>query len=348
MSFPLPVDSGKQHAGGPLVSVVVPLFNGEAYVRESLDSILAQTYRNIEVIVMDDASTDGAPDVVRSYEDERLQYLRQPENRGIFANINAGIARARGEFVAIHHADDVYSSEILQREVEFLREHPHTGAVFAIDTFIDGGGRVWGRLELPDELRGQKVLAYPVVLNGMLRHKNIFIRGGTSLIRRSVYEEVGVFDDAYLLRADLDLWLRIARLYPIGLIEEHLVAYRYGHDNASARYDRLRSETELTFAVLDRHLAEGGRAVAAPDALRALEGHKAEDRLMVAINLYILDRSRDARDMLQGVARPLAATSRVQRVRLLALWAALTVFVRLPRSSFVAAAFLRRWHGGAG
>lgn len=342
------VASREAVSGAPLVSVVVPLYNGQQYVRESLDSILAQTYRATEVIVMDDASTDGSAEIVRSYRDDRLRYVRQPENRGIFGNINDGIERARGELVAIHHSDDVYHPEILTREVEFLDAHPEVGAVFAIDTFIDGEGREWGRLELPQELRGRQVLPYPVVLNGILRHQNVFIRGGTSLIRRAVYDEVGLFDDRYDLRADLDLWLRIARRSPIGLLEEHLVAYRYGHDNSSARYDRLRTAPELTFAVLDRHLAEGGEAVATPDAIRAYRGHEAEDRLMVTVNLYVLDRLGEARAMLRTArARHLAGTSHIRRWRLLALWAGLHVCVRLPRSRIVAAAFARRSHRGA-
>lgn len=332
----------------PLVSVVVPLYNGEKYVRESLDSILAQTYTNTEVIVMDDASSDAAPEIVRAYADSRLRYVRQPTNRGIFGNINDGIERARGELIAIHHADDVYHPEILEREVAFLVEHPDAGAVFAIDTFVDSGGREWGKLELPAELRGQVLLAYPVVLNGILRHKNVFIRGGTSLIRRAVYDDVGMFDDNYLLRADLDLWLRIARRHAIGLIDEHLVAYRYGHDNSSARYDRLRDEPELTFAVIDRHLVGCESDIVRPDALRAYRAHKAEDRLMVTVNLYILDRLGAARDMLGQVkARDLAWSKRVQRGRLLALWLALELLVRVPRSARIAAAFMYRWHRGS-
>jgi GT2 family glycosyltransferase len=330
----------------PLVSVVVPVFNTKRYVRESLDSILDQTYLNLEVLVMDDASTDGTSEILRAYDDPRLRYVRNERNLGLFANVNEGIRLASGELIAMHHSDDLYDRELLSKQVDFLLRNPEVGAVFAIDVFIDANGRERGRLELPEELRGREILTYPTVLNGILRYQNVFLRGCQCLIPRKVYEDVGFFDDTYRLRADLDLWLRVSRRYSIGVIEEHLLAYRHGHDNESARYDRLRTKPELWFDVVDRVLAEGDAALAEPDALAAYEGHRAEDRLMVAVNQYILDRRADAQAML-ATSSPLrlAATKQVQRGRLLVLWCALQVLVRLPRSRVVANAFMRRLHG---
>src|SRR5262245_40453342 len=90
-----------------LVSIVVPVYNGARYLRESLDSILGQTYPHTEVLVMDDASTDETPQVLASYGD-RVRVHRQPWNRGIYGNANDGIALARGEYIAVYHGDDVY------------------------------------------------------------------------------------------------------------------------------------------------------------------------------------------------------------------------------------------------
>src|SRR5882672_1963255 len=84
----------------PLVSIVVPVFNGERYLRESLDSILAQTYSRTEIIVMDDASTDGTAEIIASY-GGRISHYRQPQNRGIYGNMNDGIAGSQGELIAI-------------------------------------------------------------------------------------------------------------------------------------------------------------------------------------------------------------------------------------------------------
>src|SRR5436309_516341 len=98
-----------------LVSVIVPVYNGARYLRECLDSLLHQTYAEFEIIVADDASTDDTPAIIASYGD-RVRSLRQAVNVGIYANANAGIELARGEFVAIYHADDVYDPRIVELE----------------------------------------------------------------------------------------------------------------------------------------------------------------------------------------------------------------------------------------
>jgi len=329
----------------PLVSVVVPVFDAERYLRESLDSILAQTYENIEVIVMDDASSDGSAAILDSYVDGRLRAIRQSVNRGIFDNLNDGIREASGDLIAFFHADDVYHPRIIEREVALLVARPKVGAVFCTDIFIDPDGREFGRLVLPKEIRDAEILRYEDVLNGFLRYQNSFIRGQSSLIRKEVYETVGLFDGTYSLRADLDMWLRIASRYPIAVLDKYLVWYRYGHENSSKRYDRLRTDPEIFFSIMDRLLASEDRALAEPDALTAYEGHRAADHLILAVNEYILGNRAAMRTQLRQVrARRLLATSRIQRGRLLVLLGALRILVRLPRFARVGKAFRRHWH----
>lgn len=329
----------------PLVSIVVPVFNGERYLRESLDSILGQTYPHTEVVVMDDASTDATPEVVGSYTDARLRCVRQPVNRGQFGNVNDGIRLTHGELVAVHHADDVYAATLLERQLDVLARHPDVGAVFAIDTFIDAEGREVGRLRLPPELRDQRPLSYTDVLNGFLRYGNSFVRAPTNLVRRRVYDEVGLFDEAYDLRADLDMWLRVVRHSPIVVLDQHLVAYRFGHDNVSARYERLRTTPELSFSILDRRLADGDAALAEPDALVSYEGRRHEDLVLVAVNAYVRGDLAACRARLAQVRwRRILAARRLQRLRLLVLLAGLQVLARLPRIPPLARLFHRRWH----
>jgi len=158
----------------PLVSIVVPAYNAERFLRASLDSILAQTYPATEILLMDDASTDSTPAIARSYGD-RIIYYRQPRNRGQFANVSEGISRARGKYVAVYHADDIYLREIVAREAAFLEAHPEAGAVFAIVTFMDREGRERGRLVLPPEVRGGGLFDYTSVLNALLCNKNRFL-----------------------------------------------------------------------------------------------------------------------------------------------------------------------------
>lgn len=329
----------------PLVSIVVPVYNAGAYLRESLDSIVAQRYPHREVLVMDDASTDGSAEVIASYGD-RVIHHRQPANRGQFANVNAGLERAQGKYIAVYHADDIYAPTIVEREVAYLETHPEAGAVFCLDIFVNAEGQEYGRLRLPPELETDQPLSYAVIINGLLTHKNRFLVGPTSMVRASVYRELGPYrGDEYRIAADLEMWARIAKHHPLGIVHEYLHQYRHGHGNLSQNYYHLRTETEIHFRILDQHLASGAHALATPAALAAHEAHRAEDRLMVAINCYIRDDREKCRQFLRTVRlRRLLGSRQVQRARLFVLYLTLQMLVRLPRLSFVADAFYRRWH----
>jgi glycosyltransferase involved in cell wall biosynthesis len=328
----------------PLVSIVVPVFNASEHLRDSLDSILAQTYRSTEVIVMDDASTDGTGEIARSYGDAVI-YHRQPHTRDAFGNINDGIALASGELVAVYHGDDVYLPQIVEREVDFLREHPEAGAVFTSDIFIDRQGHPFGRLELPSELRGGGPFDYATILNCLLSYKNVFLRCPSSMVRASVYAEVGEYRDELKETSDVEMWLRIARRYPLGILEEHLFRYRRGHSSMSERYDHLRAEPARFFLVMDEHLTDGNDSIVTREALAAYRAHKAEDRMRMAVSMYIRGEREEAARILRRIAaRDLAGSRRVQRGRLLVLLAALRLLVRLPRSALAAGLFYRRWH----
>lgn len=333
----------------PLVSIVVPVFNGERYLRESLESILAQTFPRTEILVMDDASTDDSPGIVASYRDKVDSY-RQPRNRGIYGNVNDGIAMARGDYIAVYHADDVYQPHIVEREVAFLERHPEAGAVFCQDVFIDPSGDELGRLQLPPEVRGGYPLPYPVIFNALLKYKNPFLRCPSSMVRASVYRDVGCYrDQEFRNTSDLEMWLRIAQKYPIGILEEYLFCYRYGHGNSAQRYHHLRTDPSRYFQIMDMYLDDGGRAVATADALTAYEGHRAEDRLMCAVNNYILGRSEEAGAILSHVrAGQILGSSRIQSGRLLVLFLMLQCLVRVPRVPLIARMFYQRWHSIAG
>jgi GT2 family glycosyltransferase len=328
-----------------LVSIVIPVFNGERYLRESLDSILAQTYPRLEVLVMDDASTDSTPDVVASY-GNRVMCHRQKENRGIYGNTNDGIAMARGEYIAVYHADDIYDANLIEREVAFFEQYPEAGAVFCKDIFIDPQGHEQGRLEIPPEVHGGKPLPYPVVLNALLKYKNTFLTCPSSMVRAAVHRDVGNYRDIQFRNtSDLDMWLRIARKYPIGVLDEYLFSHRYGHGNSAQRYRRLRTDPERYFTIMDLYLQEGDSALATAEALAGYEAHRAEDNLMRAINAYILDQREQAQTLLRRVQPgKILGSATVQRTRLLILYLGLQCLVRLPRINFIAEVFYRRWN----
>jgi GT2 family glycosyltransferase len=331
----------------PLVTILVPVFNGEQYLRQSLDSILAQTYPRTEVVVLDDASTDGTPAILASY-GNAVQCRRLAQNRGQYLNDNDAIAVAGGEFVAIYHSDDIYDPHIVEREVEALQRNPEAGAVFCKDIHIDLEGIEVGRLQLPPEVRGSRPLSFPVILNALLTYKNRFLRCPSCLVRASVYRDVGTYDqERFQNTADLEMYLRIARKYSIIVLDEYLFRYRRGHSAMSSRYRHLRQEPEIFFRIMDRCLNGGGQALATPGALADYEAHRAEDFLMLAINHYILGQRQRAREMLRRAsARRILASRRVQRGRLLLAWLTMQVLLRVPRIPALADIFYRRWHAG--
>jgi glycosyltransferase involved in cell wall biosynthesis len=329
----------------PLVSVIVPVFNGERYLRESLDSILQQTYPRTEILVMDDASTDDTPKIIASYGD-KVHYHRQAENRGIYGNMNDGIAMAQGEYVAIYHADDVYHPRIVEREVEFLQQHPEAGAVFCKDIFINPEGQERGRLELVPEVKGGKPLDYPIILNALLKYQNQVFRCPSCMVPASVYRAVGTYrDKAFLNTSDLEMYLRISKNYPVGILDEYLYYYRWGHGNSGQRYRHLRTDPNRFFTIMDLYLAEGGLGSAAQETLADYEAHRAEDNLMRVINYYVLGQCQEAKEILSLLrVRQLVASRQVMRSRLLILLFLLRCLVRLPKIPFVAKLFYKRWH----
>ncbi|MEO7101939.1 MAG: glycosyltransferase, partial [Gemmatimonadaceae bacterium] len=216
----------------PLVTVLVPTFNGAAYLREALDSILAQSYSHLEIILLDDFSSDNTPEIAAEYGD-RITYVRQPHNMGIYDNVNVGIEMARGDLIATYHADDIYLPDIVEREVAYLEAHPDVGAVFTSNILVDAVNREYYRNVFPADVRGEQPLDYPTVLNALLKYKNKFLVCPTAMVRTAVHRAVGNYrQDRYRNTSDLEMWLRIARRYPIAILESHLMRYRHFHGNS--------------------------------------------------------------------------------------------------------------------
>jgi len=330
----------------PFVTIIVPVYNGERYLRDSLDSIIAQTYTNLEILVMDDASNDESPGIIASCGDKIKSY-RQLKNVGQFANVNSGISRAGGEYIAVYHADDIYDPKIVETEVKYLQNYPEAGAVFCKDIFIGADGHEYNRLKINESIKTGSPLSYPDVLNAMLTFKNVFLVGPTAMVRSSVYQDVGTYQgDEFHIASDLEMWMRIAKKYPVLVIDEYLHQYRHDHGNLSQNYYHLRTEAEIHFRIMDMHLGEGGNKLATPEAIAAHEAHRNEDLLMVAINHYIKNDRQNARKCLQRIRiLDLIGSSRIQRWRLLILLLMMRVLVHLPYNAWISDVFYKHWHG---
>lgn len=286
----------------PLVSICVSAYNVERVLRQTLESILGQTYEHFELVLLDNGSTDGTADVIRGFDDARIRVTSVSPNIGGYQGMNRTISLARGELVAVYHSDDVYDPRIVEREVDFLSRNPDSGAVFTMDHYVDEEGAVFGGTTLPAEFSDGGLLAYEQVFRYMLRHKNTLLRCPTFMTRARVLADVGVFEpERWDIGSDTELWLRISRCYPIGILDERLVSYRVRRDNWSARYEKLRTEEERHFAVMDHYLEldDARERLATAADLREYAFHRCDDETSRAANHMILGEFEAARALLR-------------------------------------------------
>ena len=228
----------------PLVTCIVPVFNGERYLGAALDSVFRQTFRVDEIIVVDDGSSDATPAIAASHGD-RIRYIAQPK-AGTAAARNRGLAASRGEWIAFLDADDLWETDKIERQVLHLRDHPETGALF---TYAQN---FW-----VDELKSEAE---------QFRHHRIakplpaYI-ASTLMVRRSAFDRVGLFDTRRKQAETLDWVLRAQRTgLAIEILPQVLTRRRLHHTNVS----RVRKEESLAdFLDLlksDLDLRRGGAA----------------------------------------------------------------------------------------
>ena len=202
----------------PRVSVVIPTYNRSALLGEAVESVLAQTYSNLEVVIVDDGSTDGTSEVVRrSFGDHpRIRYFYQ-ENGGVVSAKNAGIRRARGELVGLLDDDDIWYPEKLEQQIELLNANPDAGMCFS-DMLITDGGENNSRFFEGARFNGVVSIEHLVQSN--------FIPASTVLIRRTCLESVGLFDASVPIAEDFELSIRIVATHPVVYVDRVLSVYR--------------------------------------------------------------------------------------------------------------------------
>lgn len=217
----------------PKVSVVIPVYNRAKYVGETIESVLSQTYRNFELIVVDDGSTDDSRKVLESFGD-RVKILEHPnrENRGQSAAINRGLAAARGEYVGMLDSDDLWLPNKLALQVAYLDAHPHIGLVYGNGRAIDQNGNKLYDIYPPGHVEQSDP--------GRVLMDCYFLLPNNSLVRRSVVEAAGRFDESLRAAQDHDMAIRIAELTKLAYIDEPVFCYRRHPDSISHRNAAVR------------------------------------------------------------------------------------------------------------
>lgn len=208
------------------VSVIIPTYNCAQYICQAVDSVLAQTYHDFELVVVDDGSTDDTKELLMRY-DKHLTYIYQ-ENKGMTAARNTGIKNSSGEYIAFLDSDDIWLPNKLERQVKLLDESPEVGLVYCWHYYIDAEGN---RCKFWNNKIGRSFESGSRLFEKLIE-KNVISGGGsTPIIRRECLGKSGMFDESIPYSGDWDLWLRISMDYIMAVIPEPLACYRVLDEN---------------------------------------------------------------------------------------------------------------------
>jgi glycosyltransferase involved in cell wall biosynthesis len=220
----------------PICSVVIPVWNGEKYLAEAVNSVLAQSRTDLEVIIVDDGSTDGTPAVIAQF-GQIVRSLRQP-NQGVSAARNAGIAAARGKYVAFLDADDVWLPNKLERQLRLFEDNPRLGTVGC-------GYRVTDKRLNP---LSEYIPSHCSLTNLLLVESNGGHFSSSFVVPRHVLDDVGGFDPRLSTSADWDFVTRVALRYELAFVPEVQMLYRLHGSNMHRGIPRTEHDMELAFA----------------------------------------------------------------------------------------------------
>ena len=237
----------------PTVSVIIPTYNRAHLVGRAIRSVLNQTFQDFEIIVVDDGSTDNTEEVIKSFNDPRIRYIRHEQNRGGSAARNTGIRAARGEYIAFLDSDDEWLPQKLERQVNAFKSLDETtGLVYTGLRFVDHkGALVW---EQRPNLSGY-------IFHKLLR-RNVIGTASSVMLRRDCLLFTGLFDETLPSRQDLDLWIRIARQFKVFPIPEPLTVHYVHEQRITADLNAKIRGHKLFMAKFENELNSKPRALA--------------------------------------------------------------------------------------
>jgi glycosyltransferase involved in cell wall biosynthesis len=227
----------------PKVSVLMPVYNGSRYLREAIDSILGQTFSDFELLVVDDGSTDGSPDIVKAYTDPRIQLIALPTNQGLTIAPNQAHKIAKGEYIARMDCDDISLPQRLAKQVKYLDQHPDITVVGAQCIYVDTDG---------------KIFPYQNTLRCAREHASIrwtasyecpFIHSSAMYRKQVVWDTLGGYNENISFAEDFELWLRLlSNGYKGSNMDEILVRYRVHPKsvmNSTSNPNKIKSNISL-------------------------------------------------------------------------------------------------------
>lgn len=205
-----------------MISVVIPLFNKRNSIESTIESVLSQTYSDFELIVVDDGSTDGSADVVRSIADKRLRLIQKP-NGGVSSARNDGIAAAKFDYIAFLDGDDLWESGFLEEVTGMIKDFPDAGMWGTSYSYLKDGRKTSAGKPLPK-------IFYGIIDNSKWNHAHIYCSTAVCC-KKSALNSIGGFDERIAYGEDTDVWWRIMLKYPAAYSNKELAIYRFDEEN---------------------------------------------------------------------------------------------------------------------
>jgi glycosyltransferase involved in cell wall biosynthesis len=201
----------------PRVTVLMPVYNGEEYVREAMESILSQTFKDFEFLIINDGSTDGSVEIILSFQDKRIRLIHNGKNLGLIQTLNKGIAHSRGEYVVRMDCDDISLPSRLQKQIDYMNENTAVGVC-----------GTWVRMIGP----GRRTIRYPTDSDSIRCHLLFYsaLAHPSVIFRKDTIEKYQLYYNSSYVRAeDYELWVRAGKFVKLANLSEPLVKYRVRH-----------------------------------------------------------------------------------------------------------------------
>jgi glycosyltransferase involved in cell wall biosynthesis len=252
----------------PTISVIVPAYNAEQTILETITSVLNQTFSNFELLVINDGSTDRTLELLSTVQDPRLKIFSYP-NGGVSVARNRGITQASGEFIAVLDADDLWTVDKLELQLAALQEHPEAGLAYSWAYYMDEQGK---------SIQPSEPVYFEGNVYAQLLVNDFVVSCSNCLMRRQTIDSVGEFDQEVAGAADWDYWLRVALQWPFVVVPKHQVYYRVSAGS-------MQSNVEFMERCNLRVIEKGFQA--APPEMQSLKNQSLANTYRYSAHLYL-------------------------------------------------------------
>jgi glycosyltransferase involved in cell wall biosynthesis len=219
----------------PMISVLMPVYNGQDYLRPAIDSLLNQTFKDFEIILVNDGSTDDSQEIIDSYNDPRIITLKQ-KNQGVARSLNNGLKVAKGKYVRRHDADDISTPDSFQKQVDFLETHPDYVMVCNQQAFMTSNGKIAMNYRLPQSKFFQGKSVRDLTLDDFKPDRASLVVHGTACYRRQEVLDIGCYRPEFIVSEDNDLWMRLLEKYKIAILNDCSYFMRIHGQSATNRH----------------------------------------------------------------------------------------------------------------